>query len=73
MTSATPIRNFSGLLSRSLAALVLLSVFSAFLPSASAQTYKIHGNTPGFIHKAKDLGPVDPSTVISGHGLAQAS
>jgi subtilase family serine protease len=65
MTSATPIRNFCGLLSRSLAALVLLSVFSAFLPSASAQTYKIHGNTPGFIQKAKDLGPADPSTVIS--------
>jgi subtilase family serine protease len=47
------------------AALVLLSALSAFLPLASAQTYTIHGNTPGFIQKAHDLGAVDPSSVIS--------
>src|SRR6266545_1719281 len=64
MTSATPIRTLSGRLFRFLAALVLVSVSSAFVPSAGAQIFKIHGNTPGFIRKAKDLGPVDPSTVI---------
>src|ERR1019366_5057852 len=65
MTSATTIRSFAGLLSRSVAALVLLSALAAFLPLASAQTYTIHGNTPGFIQKAQDLGAVDPSCVIS--------
>src|SRR6266536_515353 len=65
MTSATPIKTLSGRLFRFLAALVLVSVSSAFVPSARAQIFKIHGNTPGFIRKAKDLGPVDPSTVIS--------
>ena len=50
---------------RYVAALVLLTALSAFLPLASAQTYTIHGNTPGFIQKATDLGAVDPSSVIS--------
>jgi len=31
----------------------------------SAQTYVVRGNTPGFIQKAKDLGAINPSTVIS--------
>ena len=65
MKSATIIRPFARLLFRSLAALVLLSALSAFLPLASAQTHTIHGNTPGFIQKAQDLGAVDPSSVIS--------
>ncbi len=65
MTSATTTRSFAGLLSRSVAALVLLSALSAFMPLASAQTYTIHGNTPGFIQKATDLGAADPSAVIS--------
>ncbi len=65
MKSATTIRPFARLLFRSLAALVLLSALSAFLPLASAQTHTIHGNTPGFIQKAQDLGAVDPSSVIS--------
>src|SRR5260370_41737752 len=64
MKSATTIRSFAGP-SRSLAALVLLSALSAFLPLASAQTHTIHGNTPGFVQKAQDLGAVDPSSVIS--------
>ncbi len=65
MISTATIRSFTGLLSRPVAALVLLSALSAFLPSASAQTYTIHGNTPGFIQKATDLGAADPSAVIS--------
>jgi subtilase family serine protease len=65
MTSATTVRSFAGPLSRSAAALVLLSALSAFLPLASAQTYTIHGDTPGFIQKSQDLGSVDPSSVIS--------
>src|ERR1019366_7389813 len=65
MTSTTTIRSFAGLLSRYVAALVFLSTLSAFLPLASAQTYAIPGNTPGFIQKSKDLGAVDPSSVIS--------
>src|SRR5229473_1986798 len=63
MKSATTIRSFAGL-SRSLAALVLLSALSAFLPLAGAQTHTIHGNTPGFIQKAQNLGAVDPAGVI---------
>ena len=63
MKSATTIRSFAGL-SRSLAALVLLSALSAFLPLAGAQTHTIHGNTPGFIQKAQNLGAVDPASVI---------
>ncbi|HEY4660027.1 MAG TPA: hypothetical protein VIG91_00885 [Terriglobales bacterium] len=35
------------------------------LAAATAQTYTITGNTPGFIKKATDQGAVDPSTVIS--------
>jgi subtilase family serine protease len=63
MMSATSARSFSG---RSLTVvLILLSFVCLFLTAASAQTLKIHGNTPGFIKKAKDLGPTDPSTVIS--------
>jgi subtilase family serine protease len=65
MTSTTTIRSFAGMLSRYVAALVFLSTLSAFLPLASAQTYTIHGNTPGFIQKSQDLGAVDPSSVIS--------
>src|SRR6202158_1956206 len=64
MTSTTT-RSFARLLSRYVAALVLLSALPAFLPLASAQTYRIHGNTPGFIQKSQDLGAVDPSSVIS--------
>jgi len=64
MKSATTTRSFAGLLSRSLAALVLLSALSAFSPLASAQIHKISGNTPGFIRKAQDLGAVDPASVI---------
>ena len=71
MTSTTTIRSFAGMLSRYVAALVFLSTLSAFLPLASAQTYTIHGNTPGFIQKSQDLGAVDPSSDL-GHSLAQA-
>ncbi len=65
MTVTPATRSFAGLPSRYVAALVLLSALSAFLPLASAQTYTIHGNTPGFVQKATDLGAVDPSSVIS--------
>jgi subtilase family serine protease len=64
MTVTMATRSFAGP-TRYVAALVLLSALSAFLPLASAQTYTIHGNTPGFIQKAHDLGAVDPSSVIS--------
>jgi len=32
--------------------------------NANGNAYGISGNTPGFVGKATDLGPVDPSTVI---------
>src|SRR5258708_25025952 len=51
--------------SRRLAGLATLSALLGLTAIADAQSYKIPGNTPGFIKKAKDLGAVDPSTVIS--------
>jgi subtilase family serine protease len=45
-------------------ALAILFVFSGLTP-ANAQSNTIRGNTPGFIQKAKDLGPTNPSTVIT--------
>jgi subtilase family serine protease len=65
MISATSTGSSSGWLSRPLTALIVLAFVFACLPSARAQTFTIHGNMPGFIKKAKDLGPTDPSTVIS--------
>jgi len=35
------------------------------MPAAGGQSFTVHGNTPGFIKNAKDLGAVDPSTIIS--------
>jgi subtilase family serine protease len=50
-------------------ALVALAAATAGLSFAngitSDPTYTFHDNTPGFVKSAKDLGPVDPSTVIS--------
>lgn len=53
------------LTSRRLVGLATLSALLGLTVIADAQSYKIPGNTPGFIKKAKDLGAVDPSTVIS--------
>jgi hypothetical protein len=73
MTSATTIRSFAGLLSRFVATLVLLSALAAFLPLASAQTYTIRGNTPGFIQKSQDHRSGGSIQRDLGHGLAKAS
>ncbi len=43
---------------------VAVGVVLGLMGSASAQNYVIHGNTPGFIQKANDLGAIDPATVI---------
>lgn len=42
-----------------------LSVSASAATAASSANVVIPQNTPGFIKNAKDLGPVDPSTVIS--------
>ncbi len=44
--------------------IVTLCAVLGLMASVSAQTYVVRGNTPGFIQKAKDLGAIDPSTVI---------
>jgi subtilase family serine protease len=62
MTSVRTLVSVGQLLCRSLTAVVLFAL-SVFSPLANAQT--ISGNTPGFVQKARDLGPVSPSTVIS--------
>ena len=51
----------SGLALIGLAAGTVGAVFA----NPPSQTYTISGNTPGFVKNAKDLGAVDPSTVIS--------
>ena len=40
-------------------------VLGLLTTAATAQNYVIRGNTPGFIQKAKDLGPVNPTTVTT--------
>ena len=50
---------------RRLVSLAVLTTLLGLTATASGQTYAIRGNTPGFIQKARDLGAVDPSTVIS--------
>jgi len=57
--------SISLLTSRRLVGLATLSALLGLTAIADAQSYKIPGNTPGFIKKAKDLGAADPSTVIS--------
>jgi subtilase family serine protease len=50
---------------------VILSIFfclaanAGFAQSASSSSAAIANNTPGFIKQAKDLGPADPSAIIS--------
>jgi subtilase family serine protease len=51
----------SGLALLALAAVTVGAVFA----NPPNQNYSISGNTPGFVKNAKDLGAVDPSTVIS--------
>jgi len=46
-------------------ALAMVGVVSGLFPLANAQSYFVAKNTPGFIRKAVDLGPTDPSSVIS--------
>ncbi len=46
-------------------ALAMVGVVSGLFPLANAQSYLVAKNTPGFIRKAVDLGPTDPSSVIS--------
>ncbi len=43
----------------------IATVVLGLLTAATAQNYVIRGNTPGFIQKAKDLGPVNPTTVTT--------
>jgi subtilase family serine protease len=49
----------------STAALTVLSAIVGLTSAAMAQKYTTQSNTPGFIQKAKDLGPMNPSAVIS--------
>ena len=51
----------SGVALLALAAATVGAVFA----NPPSQTYTISNNTPGFVKNAKDLGAVDPSTVIS--------
>jgi subtilase family serine protease len=51
----------SGVALLALAAATVGAVFA----NPPNQNYSISGNTPGFVKNAKDLGAVDPSTVIS--------
>ena len=43
----------------------IFTVVLGLVTAATAQNYVIRGNTPGFIQKAKDLGPVNPTTVTT--------
>ena len=42
-------------------------------PGFAQNSFAISNNTPGFIRKAVDQGPVDPTTVIFDNGLAQTA
>ena len=46
-------------------ALAVLCATVGLTSAAMAQNYAIQSNTPGFIQKAKDLGAMNPSAVIS--------
>jgi subtilase family serine protease len=45
--------------------ILTLLISGSLAAAASAQSTQIPNNTPGFIKKAVDLGPTDPSTVIT--------
>jgi subtilase family serine protease len=62
--STTP-KSGLGFFPRSAMVISIAAVIVGLLTAASAQTYVVSGNTPGFVKKAKDLGAIDPSTVIS--------
>ena len=58
-------RNFLMLLRPAVIGIATLCAVVGFMEPLSAQNYVVRGNTPGFIQKAKDLGAINPSTVIS--------
>jgi subtilase family serine protease len=58
-------RNSSRFFRQLTAGLATLFTVLGMLSLASAQSYVISGNTPGFIKQAQDLGAADPSAVIS--------
>jgi subtilase family serine protease len=60
-----PERSFIGPVRSAFTVSLMLCVAMGLLTPAVAQTYRVRGNTPGFIQKAKDVGPVDPAAVIS--------
>ena len=45
--------------------MIVVSLSAGYLPAQSGQINRISGNTPGFIKKAVDQGPVDPASVIA--------
>ncbi len=55
----------NSLLARSASAVIVFCLLAGLATVAIAQNTTVHGNTPGFVQKAKDLGPTDPNTVIT--------
>ena len=53
------------LLARSASPVIVFCLLAGVATAAIAQNTTVHGNTPGFVQKAKDLGPTDPNTVIT--------
>jgi len=53
------------LLARSASPVIVFCLVAGLATAAVAQNTTVRGNTPGFVQKAKDLGPTDPSTVIT--------
>jgi subtilase family serine protease len=58
-------RNFLMLARPAVTGIATLCAVLGLMAPLSAQNYVVRGNTPGFIQKAKDLGAINPSTVIS--------
>jgi Pro-kumamolisin, activation domain len=42
-----------------------LSIVTVALGAGNGNSFAVSGNTPGFVAKATDLGPLDPNTVIA--------
>ena len=53
------------LLAHSASPAIVFCLVASLAVSAVAQNTTVRGNTPGFVQKAKDLGPTDPNTVIT--------
>lgn len=48
-----------------IAALTALVIVNSDAAQAAASSYAISGNTPGFVKKAADLGPADPTGIVA--------